>query len=311
MVSPTMEGATGGLHQLGVGRILQGAFDLYRRQAVGLWTIVALIVIPVQIVIFLIIKAALSGGTTFASGGTIYTSNSTAGPALSVVILGFVSAIVCIGALSKNLLDGYTGHSTDWRHSLAYAWHRFGSLLWLSILTGILVLIGYILLIIPGIYLTVAWLVAVPVLMFEGTGGTGALGRSRELVSGHWWMLFGALLVGIVIVVGISFAVGAIIGGIANSGSVNVILILSGLSRAISAIFTYPIVAAISAVAYVELRAAKEHIPPNRLVDVDPETPHPDEPQFGLSQPVAPTQPASSPSGQDEPPSHMPDIGLS
>jgi hypothetical protein len=61
----------------------------------------------------------------------------------------------------------------------------------------------------------------------------------------------------------------------------------------------------------VELRASKEHVPPGQLVDVDPVTPHPGDPQLGQPQPVAPAQPASSPSGKDEPPSHMPDIGLS
>ncbi len=281
-----MEGANAA-KRLGVGEILQGAFDVYRKQASNLWTIVALIVIPVQIAIFLIIKAALSGGTTFAANGTIYTSKSTAGPVLSVIILGFVSAIVCIGALSKNLLDSYTGHPTDWRHSLSYAWERFGSLLWLAVLTGVLVGIGFVLLVIPGVYLVVAWLVAVPALMFEGTGGFGALRRSRELVSGHWWMIFGALLAGLIIIIGISFAVSAIVGGIANSGSVNVILILGAISRIVSDIFTYPIVAAISAVAYVELRASKP----------------------GSSGPLHPVD--ADPEERAEPPSHMPDIGLS
>src|SRR5689334_6271542 len=103
-----MEGATGGVRQVSVGHIVSGALGLYRKLALYLWATVALVVIPVQIAVYAIIKASLSGGTTFASGGTIYTSNSTAGPVLSVVILGFLSAIICIGALSKLLLDVYT-----------------------------------------------------------------------------------------------------------------------------------------------------------------------------------------------------------
>ncbi|HZU61547.1 MAG TPA: hypothetical protein VE983_11310, partial [Solirubrobacteraceae bacterium] len=92
----------------------------------------------------------------------------------------------------------------------------------------------------------------------EPTTPVQALRRSWELVKGHWWMTFGALLVGLVIVFGISFLVGLILGAAASSSSVNVVLILSGISRAVAAILAYPLVAAIAVVLYVNLRAEKE-----------------------------------------------------
>jgi hypothetical protein len=263
------------------------AFALYGKQAANLWTIVALIVVPAQLIVWAIIKVSLNGGTTFADKGTIYTSKSVAPGEVAIIAIGFLTGVLCIGALSRLLLDTHTGHRTTWRQSLAYAAERIGPLIWLGLMTGILLGIGFILIIVPGIYLLVVWAVAVPVLMFEGRGGWGALSRSRELVNGHWWSTFGALLLGLLCIVGAGILVGAILGGIANSGSVNTILILSGASRILSAIITYPILAAISAVLYINLRGDQEHVDPHGMTGVD------------------------TPPESEAPPPHMPDIGLS
>jgi hypothetical protein len=255
-----------GSQPLAVGEIVSAAFDLYKRQATHLWTIVAIIIVPVEAIVVVLERIILSSGITYARDGTIYTTDSGALLTLVVVVLGFIAAVVTVGALSKALLDAYTGHPTDWRHSVRFASDRLGALILLAILTGLLLAVGYVLFIIPGIYLTVCWLCAVPVLMFEGIGNWGALERSRELIKGHWWTTFGAVLVGLLCIIGLSIVLGIIFAGISNSGHVSVILVISGISRIISAIITYPIVAAVSAVTYVELRARKEHVAAGDLV---------------------------------------------
>ncbi len=242
--------------QLTVGGIIRAAFDLYRKQAVTVWTIVALIVIPAQVLVFLIERVSLSH--PFAVNGTIYTQGSTAVPLITVAVIGFVSGVLVIGALAKALIDAYTGHPTDWRHSLRFAGEHLGPLVVLAIVTAILLGIGFVLLVIPGIYLTVAWSVAVPALVFERIGPIAALRRSRELVSGRWWATFAALLVAFIAIIAVGFVVGLILNGIASSSSVNLILILSAISRIIGALLTYPILAAVAAVIYVDLRARKE-----------------------------------------------------
>ena len=77
-----------------------------------------------------------------------------------------------MGALSRLLVESYTGHEVTWQDSLRYAGRHLASLLWLGIVSGILLGIGYALLLLPGIFLTVAWSVAVPVLT---TGGVGVV----------------------------------------------------------------------------------------------------------------------------------------
>jgi hypothetical protein len=53
---------------------------------------------------------------------------------------------------------------------------------------------GLLLLIVPGVYAFVAWFVSVQAAVIEGHRGTAALGRSRELVRGRWWRVFGISL---------------------------------------------------------------------------------------------------------------------
>jgi hypothetical protein len=282
-----MDGTPGTIEAepLGVGGIVSAAFDLYRSQATKLWTIVAFIIVPVEAVVVILERIVLSGGISIARDGTIYTTDSTAVLLLAVIVFGFLAAIVTVGALSKCLLDAYTGHPSDWRHSLRFAGERIGSLAWLAVLSGVLLAIAYVLVVIPGIYLTVSWLVAVPVLMFEGIGGYAALRRSHELVKGRWWATFGALLVAIVCIVALSIVVGLILGGIASSNHISVILVVGGVSRIVSAIVTYPIVAAISAVIYVDLRRRKEHVSPEQLIGAgEPSSTSPSTlPDLGLS----------------------------
>jgi hypothetical protein len=258
---------------LTVGEILSAAFDLYRKQAVTLWTIVAVVVIPAQAVIVIIERLILSGGTSRAFNGTIYTTDSTGLLAVVVIVISFLAVIVTMGALSKCLLDAYTGRPSGWRHSVQFAADRVGPLSWLSIICGVLLTIAYILLVIPGIFLTVSWSVAVPVLMFEGRTGFAALRRSYDLVQGRWWATCGALVLAIICIVGISIVLGLALHGAASSNHISVILVVSGISRIIGAIVSYPILAAISAVIYFDLRARKEHVSAGDLLGAGEPTP--------------------------------------
>ena len=57
-----------------------------------------------------------------------------------------------------------------------------GSLIVFAILSGIAVGIGFILLIIPGLYLMTIWSVGAPAIVAERRGALEAFGRSHDLV---------------------------------------------------------------------------------------------------------------------------------
>jgi hypothetical protein len=250
---------------LTAGAILNAAFELYRRQARGAWTIVALIAVPAQILVWVMIRVSLSNA--HAAHGTIYASSGVALPSVAITLLGFLSGLLTIGALSRLLVETYTGRASNWEQSLAFASSHFAPLLVLAVFMGVGLVLGYIF-IVPGIFLTVAWSAAVPVLMFERTPPLRALGRSWELVRGYWWTIFGVLLLALLIVVGISLLVDLILTGAQSSSSIDAILTLEAVARALGAILTYPFLAALSVVIYAHLRSSKESVSPDNLMPV-------------------------------------------
>jgi uncharacterized membrane protein len=86
-----------------------------------------------------------------------------------------------------------------------------------GLITGILLIIGFILFIIPGIYLAIRLRLVIPAIMVEDCGPIEALRRSFSLTKGHTWTVFGVALVffvsTIVLIVAISFAIGGDLSG--------------------------------------------------------------------------------------------------
>lgn len=84
-------------------------------------------------------------------------------------------------------------------------------LLVVSLIVGICVGIGLILLIVPGLFLLTIWAVTAPVVVLEGKGPIEALARSRELVRGNGWSVLGLVAIVFVLSIGVGF-VAAVIG---------------------------------------------------------------------------------------------------
>lgn len=245
---------------LRVGTLLDGAVNLYRGQIRGLWAIVALIVIPAQALIWVMTRVSLTSHAK-AINGVIHDSSSTALPTVAILLLGFLSGILAVGALSRLLGETYTGQPPSWQESLGYASTQLGSLVVLAVVEIAAVVIGFTLFVFPGVFLAVAWSASVPVLMLERTRPLQALRRSWELVRGYSWTVFGALLIGGGIVFGVIF-LGGIIASAVHSSSVDAVLAVDAATSAVADLVTFPLLAAIAVVIYVELRSVKEQARP-------------------------------------------------
>ncbi|WP_165822176.1 hypothetical protein [Hymenobacter edaphi] len=64
-----------------------------------------------------------------------------------------------------------------------------------SIVAGVLVMIGYFLLVLPGIYLSIAVLLLPCVVVFEEADLGSTLSRCLQLIRGKWWSTFGLYVV--------------------------------------------------------------------------------------------------------------------
>jgi hypothetical protein len=89
---------------------------------------------------------------------------------------------------------------------------RAGGIVLLSILGGLMVVFGLVLLIVPGV-LAFAWLVvAVPVMAIEGGTSTGALHRARALAKGRILHVLGTLILTHLILLVFSLGAGIALG---------------------------------------------------------------------------------------------------
>ena len=95
-------------------------------------------------------------------------------------LLAALALLVCVGASYRILLGRHLHHPADLSESFSFALERVLPLLWVSILVAVFVVIGFIMVILPGVYLFVSFAIAVPVLMAEDRRGLQALSRSQR-----------------------------------------------------------------------------------------------------------------------------------
>jgi len=106
---------------------------------------------------------------------------------------------------------------------------------------------GFLLLVVPGLYLITIWAVAAPVIVIERRGVFDALGRSRQLVKGNGWPVLGVLVVAFLIAIVVTFVMLALAEAIAD-GEI-LAIVLSALGTTVTA----PISALVASVLYFRL----------------------------------------------------------
>jgi hypothetical protein len=120
------------------------------------------------------------------------------------------------------------------------------ALLAVSILAGIGIGIGLVLLIVPGLILATFWAVVAPVTVLERPGVFPAFGRSWELVRGNGWPVFGVIIMFILIFVAIGIVLGVIGALLGDAGEV--------ILGYVGTVITAPLVALAASVLYFELK---------------------------------------------------------
>jgi hypothetical protein len=188
----------------------------------------------------------------------VFIPGTATAPAVLLALASILLYIPAGGATVHAVAQRYLGRTIDVAECYRHAWWRVLSLFvaWLVIT---LALIGSLILwiILIGIplffYLQVVLFFAAEVIMIEGRGPIAALGRSRELVRGSWWRVFGigAAFVLIFVALVISAALAAIIVGYFN------LTIGSILFAALNTLIL-PVMLVGRTLVYLDLRARKE-----------------------------------------------------
>jgi hypothetical protein len=218
--------------KLSVGETLSEAFSIYRDQA-G-------VLLPVAFWLFLLV--AVVDGLT-AEDLSLFWIGLVFGLAVGILYQGMVVRLV------EDVQDGRRDNSAG--ELMRSVVPVLGPLLAAGILAGIGIMIGLVLLIVPGLVLLTIWAVIAPVIVIERRGVFESFGRSRELVRGNGWAVFGTVLIAFLITVVASFIFGAIAEGIADGPLLRIIF------SALSATITAPIGALVAAVLYFRLLGLK------------------------------------------------------
>jgi hypothetical protein len=249
------------LRPLGIGEILDAGIKIYRNKFATMLKAVAVVIVPVQ-VLNVLITLSLPDTSTTAGINTTSSDSEWAGVAalLLIFVINVVSSALAEAACLKAVSDTYLGTETDWRESLRFGFRRLGSLLWLTLIHGVIVLLGFAACVVPGVWLYVAWSVAVPVLLIEGTRGFGALRRSFNLVRRRWWPTAGILLLANLLATAVAAGIGLVALPLLFAGRDNEFVydLANGTFGAVASILTIPFVAAVVAVIYFDLRVRKE-----------------------------------------------------
>src|SRR4051794_36811782 len=167
-------------------------------------------------------------------------------------------------------------------------------LLAVSILAGLGLAIGFILLIVPGLYLMTIWSVVAPVTVVERPGVFAAFGRSRDLVKGYGWQVFGVIIVVILIALVVTLLVAIITANMGDGGRAAVQWALN--------VLTAPLSALLVSVLYFGLLRVRGAAPGGAAAAAAPPAPATWAPPN--SAPEAP--PATNPETSDPPPSSGP-----
>jgi len=257
---PPSAGGGGAIPQRGLGDILTAAFELYRANAAKLIQIVAIVVIPLTFVSALLTKvifkptctsADLQNAQTLQDVVNKCTGGLFRGALLSAI--GFFIAIaiqqLLAGAVTRGGAAATLGREVDVKASYSYAFSRIWGLIGLALLIGLVVGVGFILFIIPGIIFLVFLSVSVAGFIIERLGAVDSMKRSWRLVGGHWWHTFGVIIVA-AILAGIVNGILTAIGGSSFLGS--------WIFSSIAQIITAPWVALVYVLLYIDLRARHE-----------------------------------------------------
>jgi hypothetical protein len=145
-------------------------------------------------------------------------------------------------------------------------------LIGVGVFAGICVGLGLLLFIVPGLILMTIWAVVAPVIVVEKAGVFESLGRSRELVRGNAWEVFGVIVVTFIIVFVASMIFGAIADAIADGPLLRIVF------SALASTLTAPIGALVASVIYFRLRAIKQSAPAAPAAPAPAETPLPPAP---------------------------------
>ena len=238
------------LEPMTTGMILDRSFRLYSQNFALMIGLTAVVHVPVLI---LTVGLPLLGesSTILGAVGTL------------VGLLGILLGVIIVtplvtGAATKAISEKFLGNEVTALSALKFAWHYVLTLLLIQIVVSIIVAVGFLLLIVPGVLWMLSYSVVVPVAVLESSSDRAEIRRrSWRLVSGHRGKAFGVLVVVILSQLLLSMSGSLFIemtyGTESAAGEA-----LAGIISGLAVMLIYPLQAIAVTLLYYDLRIRKE-----------------------------------------------------
>jgi len=252
-----------------MGGVASATFGSIGRNFTTFALLALLAEVPIQTVAWYSYKAQIgaiqAGALNNAATLVKYLATSTAMSFPTVIMAYVLQAAIVYGTITD-----LNGRRASFGSCLSTALKVILPLIGLSIVSTFGVMLGFVLLVVPGIILALGWAIAVPVRVVERKGVFGSLGRSWELTSGYKGTIFLLFLI-FFLASALFSSLGQAMAGLFTSNPAALptslpitYFVYFGVIRAVSAM----VGAAGAATIYYQLRAIKEGIAPDKLAAV-------------------------------------------
>ena len=172
--------------------------------------------------------------------------------AILAAIISLIATFWVQGALVKAVDDVRDGRADlSLGETFDHVRPRLPAIIVAGILAAIGIFLGLLLLIAPGLLLLTWWILIIPVIVLEGRSAGESFGRSRELVRGYGWQVFGVIVLTILLFIAFRIVLGLVLLPFADW--------LQGfLTEIVAGTLATPFIAVVWTLLYYRLKAAKE-----------------------------------------------------
>jgi len=234
------------------GALLDRAFRLYTNNFSLMLGITAVAYVPFYL-IMLLLESGL-GITAQAPGGGLST-------ALFYIAFFLLWASVAFpiagGAATYAISERYLGNDVTIGEALRRGLGSFWPLSLAEMTATIRMMLGFFLLIVPGILWMLSYSLIVPAILVEGQKAMPSLRRSRDLVKGYRGKVFCVLMVIILLELILGAGIGMISSWLFNPGSRGGALLGSAINN-LASIFMTPLLIIATILLYYDMRIRKE-----------------------------------------------------
>lgn len=175
------------------------------------------------------------------------------------ILISLISLIATFwlqGALVKAVDDVRDGRADmSFAETFGYVRPRLGAILVAGVLAALGIALGLILLIVPGLILLTWWILIIPAIVLEGRSAGESFGRSRELVRGYAWNVFGVIILTVLILFGFRIVLELVLFPLSNALQSFVTELIVGTVATPFAVVAWTLL-------YFRLRRAKEEPAP-------------------------------------------------